>query len=346
MTKKLEKKLDAEKLYDNAVVSIQLGIEDFKLSQVLESEGGNPSRALSSVRNLYAGLLLLFKYRIASKVKSEEEAYELIHTPPVNILPYPDGKDGIIWKPKGNFRNTTIDVAKIKERFDSFEIDADWTAIEKIQECRNHLEHLHPQNTLGEVAEFVADLFPVLSDFITNELEQEPQTVLGPAWEIMLQHNNFFTQKLEECDESWNEAFVPSGMEEFLKECNCPKCGSKLLRASTDSLDAGETVSDNDDIFKYICIACGDIDLIAPLVMSKFKSEFFYWLPDGDEPLYETCHECDRKTFVVGEQACRWCEYSLEYTECCICEESLNQDDQWNGGLCSYHNYVASKAHD
>ena len=45
------KKLDAAKLYDNAVVSIQLGIEDFKLSQLDEHDGGNPLRALSSVRN-------------------------------------------------------------------------------------------------------------------------------------------------------------------------------------------------------------------------------------------------------------------------------------------------------
>ncbi|MDR6350688.1 hypothetical protein [Pantoea sp. SORGH_AS_0659] len=343
MSNKSIKKLDAEKLYDNAIVSIQLGIEDFKLSQTSERDGGNPSRALSSVRNLYAGLLLLFKYGIASKVKTEEMAYELIHDHATSALPYPDGKGGVIWKPSGKFKTSTIDVGKIKERFDSFEINADWTAIAKIQECRNHLEHLHPRNTLGELAEFVADLFPVLSDFIINELEKIPQTVLGSAWEIMLQHKNFYTQKLDECEKSWGDAYVPTGMAEFFKECSCPKCGSKLLKAFSENLDAGETVVDDDDKFKYVCVACGDIELIAPLIMAKFEREFFHWPPDGEEPKNECCLQCDRNTFIISEQACRWCEAELEYNECVICEESLTQDDQWNGGLCSYHNYMASK---
>ena len=52
--------LDADKLYDNAIASIQLGIEDFQLSQ----QPDNSLRTLSSIRNLYAGLLLLFKYKI------------------------------------------------------------------------------------------------------------------------------------------------------------------------------------------------------------------------------------------------------------------------------------------
>ncbi|MCL6327251.1 hypothetical protein [Pectobacterium polaris] len=343
MNKKAAKKLDAEKLYENAVVSIQLGIEDFKISQLPESESGNPSRALSSVRNLYAGLLLLFKYRIAITVDSEEQAYELIHNPPPNILPYPDGDGSVIWLPKGKFKSTTIDVVKIKERFESFTIEVDWTAIEKIQECRNHLEHLHPQNTLGEVAKFVADLFPVLNEFITSELERVPQTVLGSAWDIMLQHADFYAERLAECESSWNEASVPSGMQEFLDSCSCPECGSKLLRASIENLEAGETVSDNHDVFKYVCVACGNTDLITPMMMDNFGHEFFYWPPDGDEPTYEECYECNNDTFVISEQSCRWCDNSLDNKSCSLCDEMLTQDEQDNGGLCEYHHHMASK---
>lgn len=333
------KGLDVEKLYENAIISIQLGIEDFNLSQIPSEDGGNPNRALSSVRNLYAGLLLLFKFKITTCVDSDKLAYELIYNPPRDILPHPDGNGGVIWRPDDKFQKTTIDLPKIEERFKSFAINVNWDAVNKIRECRNHLEHLHPKNTLGEVAGFVADLFPVLTDFITNELQEVPKTVLGPAWEIMLQHTQFFIKQYNSCIDSWAYAGVPKGMQEFLLECSCPECGSKLLAASAENIDAGETVSDNDEKFKFKCIACGEVDLITPLLLAAFESEFFYWSPDGDEPTYEQCFSCGHDTFVISEQSCRWCEFELDYKFCKVCDNFLNQDDQDNGGYCGYCNH-------
>ncbi len=40
-------------LFDNAIQSIQLGVEDY--------QANDPRRALSAVRNFYAGILLLAK---------------------------------------------------------------------------------------------------------------------------------------------------------------------------------------------------------------------------------------------------------------------------------------------
>lgn len=92
-------------------------------------------------------------------------------------------------------------------------IDIDWDVIEKLQECRNHLEHLHPAHTLGEVADFVAELFPVLRDFIQTELGESPAAILGDAWQLMLLHHNFFVDTTQRCEETWSEACVPEGME-------------------------------------------------------------------------------------------------------------------------------------
>lgn len=337
MSNNAMKKLDAAKLYDNAILSIRLGIEDFQLSQLLVEDGGNPTRALSSVRNLYAGMLLLFKYRVATSVDSEEDAYKLIHNPPFKILPQPDGAGGITWAPQGNFKNTTIDVIQIKERFESFSIDVDWSVVEKLQSCRNHLEHLHPNNTLGEVAGFVADLFPVLSDFIINQLQLVPKAILDSSWDIMLAHKDFYDAKLEECQSSWENAGIPDGMQEFVSNCSCAECGSNLLKASEENLQIGESVEHDEDSFKYICLACGENDLIFPLIMDSFEKEFFFWPPDGDEPTYENCNKCNHDTFVIGEQACRWCGCTLDYIECSCCGEQLNQDDQDNNGMCGYH---------
>ncbi|WP_368543656.1 hypothetical protein [Enterobacter soli] len=335
--------LDAEKLYENAVLSIQLGIEDFQLSQKASSEGGNPARALSSVRNLYAGMLLLFKYKIATSVDCEESAYQLIHNPPKNIWPHPDGNGGIEWKPNGRFSSSTIDVAKIIERFTAFNIEVNWKAVEKLQECRNHLEHLHPQNTLGELAGFIADLFPVLSDFISNELDSRPQDVLGSSWGLMLNHQNFYKQKLDECLASWEKAKVPDGMKEFMPDCKCEKCGSKLLKASEEYLELGYSIEFSDDEFPYVCISCANEGLYLTVLMESFEHAFFYWPPDGEGPTYEECEDCGHETFVISEQTCRWCGYELWYKECAICHETLGQDDQENHGLCAYHNNLRYK---
>ncbi|MBA0035934.1 hypothetical protein HS962_06775 [Pantoea sp. BIGb0393] len=334
--------LDAAKLFDNAVISIQLGLEDFQISQKTKDDGGNPSRALSSVRNLYAGMLLLFKYKIATSVDSEEDAYKLIFNPPQKVLPHPDGEGGVEWIPVGKFKSTTIDTQGIKDRFKQFEINVNWPVIDKLQDCRNHLEHLHPQNTLGEVASFVADLFPVIRDFITNELKASPTEILGQHWEIMLKHHAFFLQQQEEALTSWDDAGLPYGMVEYLAGCICEACGSKLVKACSESLDEGLQVeSDND--FKYVCISCACKTDFKPILINSFENANFYWIPDGDEPTYEDCMCCDNGTFIISEQECRWCGEGLDYNHCKFCGESLNQDDQINDGLCGYCNYKFEK---
>ncbi|MHA6636811.1 hypothetical protein ACX3OY_23845 [Citrobacter farmeri] len=331
--------LDADKLYENAVLSIQLGIEDFQLSQ-----GGNPARSLSSVRNLFAGVMLLFKFKLAKSVSNPEDAYRLIHIPPKDILPNPDGAGGMIWEPEGQFqKNKTIDVHHIKARFRTFKIEVDWDVVDKLHDCRNHLEHLHPRNTLGELSNFVANLFPVLAEFITKELVKTPQEVLGSAWDIMLKHRNFYLKQLAECEQTWLDAGVPDGMIEFIPNCTCAQCGSNLLKASTMSIEEGYTVEHDDSDFQYVCVSCGFVDLFAPRLIDSFQEAFFYWPPDGDEPTYELCYSCNHDTFVINEQTCRWCNNELDYGQCTLCDTQLSQDDQINDGLCGYCSYKMSK---
>lgn len=123
-------KLDAHKLFENALTSIRLGIEDFELSQKREGSG-DPARALSAVRNLFAGVLLLFKYQITTCVDDPADAAQLIFVPP-EVLPQGDGLGGVEWLPSGKFKASTIDVATIAKRFTSFCIEVDWDVIRKI----------------------------------------------------------------------------------------------------------------------------------------------------------------------------------------------------------------------
>jgi hypothetical protein len=333
---------DAEKLKENALTSIRLGIEDFQRSQIPLDQGGDPERALSAIRNLFAGVLLLFKYKIATTVDDPKDAATLIFNPP-EVLPQADGHGGVEWQPVGNFKKTTIDVTTIKKRFNSFGIEMDWETIEKLQECRNHLEHLHPANTLGEVADFVAELFPILRDFVHSEMNEQPAELLGPAWPIMLKHHTFFMDTTKECEDAWTDAGVPELMQPWLEKCQCEACGSSLIRPDIDDLDDGLQVDEDDTTFRYLCVGCGYRDLIVPLMIKNLNDEFDYDPRDGGEPSVETCDECEHDTFVIHEQKCLWCETELDYKECNFCGESLGQDDQENGGLCGYHHYLHEK---
>jgi hypothetical protein len=81
--------LDAEKLKENSLTSIRLGIENFQRSFLLREQNGDPARALSAIRNLFAGVLLLFKYKIATSIDDPEDAATLIFNPP-EVLPHKD----------------------------------------------------------------------------------------------------------------------------------------------------------------------------------------------------------------------------------------------------------------
>lgn len=290
MTNYRPPKLDAHKLFENALTSIRLGIEDFELSQKREGSG-DPARALSAVRNLFAGVLLLFKYQITTCVDDPADAAQLIFVPP-EVLPQGDGLGGVEWLPSGKFKASTIDVATIAKRFTSFCIEVDWDVIRKLQECRNHLEHLHPANTLGEVADFVAELFPVLRDFIQNEMEMSPVELLGSAWESMLNHHRFVKTLADQCRTGWAQSGLPKRMELWLEESGCEECGSSLLAPEKDSLKAGWKVGTHHERFRYICLACSYSAPVADLMLETLAGAHIYDPRDGGDCTLEVCNEC------------------------------------------------------
>lgn len=336
--------LDPVKLKENAITSIRLGIEDFQRSRAKPDAGGDPDRVLSSVRNIFAGVLLLFKYRIAISVNDPQNAHSLIFNPP-EVLPHADGQGGIVWKPVGKFRTTTIDMAMLKKRFTGFGIVMDWSVIEKMQEERNHLEHLHPASGVGIIAGLVADLFPVLRDFITNELHEAPAVLLGDTWATMLAHHDFHEATRQACKAAWENAQVPENMQPILLAAQCPDCGSPLICPSKEDNDEGATVEDDDH--RFVCMACDHRDKTVPLLeetLLEFVGGFDPY--SGEEPPTDTCPDCDHETFVHGEAACFWCGYELRYKECAVCANGLSLDEQENHGLCGYHRYIAERERD
>jgi hypothetical protein len=113
-------------LFDNAVQSIQIGIEDY---------GANDARrAVSAVRNFYAGVLLLAKEVLVRRVPNAD---------PDDILgdrykPVPDGQGGVTFEPVSQ---RTIDFAAIGERFKDFGLKINQAALKDLNRIRNDIEH-------------------------------------------------------------------------------------------------------------------------------------------------------------------------------------------------------------
>ncbi|WP_110685944.1 hypothetical protein [Salinicola aestuarinus] len=343
MTSYKVQELDANKLRENALTSIRLGIEDFGLTKDHPKGEGDPARALSSIRNLFAGVLLLLKYKILSSVEDPKEASSLIFVPPKNIQPIPDGEGGILWEPAGNFQKGTIDVDLIKKRLDSFDISFDWAVIQELQKARNNIEHLHPENSLNELSGLIAQLFPALRIFIEEEMSERPVEILETAWPIMLAHADFYNGILKECRERWEAAGVPTLLQSILKISQCDNCSSYLIQPDDEALDDGRSVERDEANFDYACRECGDQQSIADLLISTLHFHHGFHPTDDVDPSVASCIWCDHDTFVVSDLKCFWCEAELDYKQCYICEEPLGQEDQLNNGMCGYHAHVFEK---
>jgi hypothetical protein len=111
---------------ENAVQSIQLGIEDYQSS--------DPRRALSAVRNITAGVLLLFKEKL--RRLSPPGSEDVLIKQRSRILKATDGSIQVV-----GTGQRTVDVAQIEERFGDLKISTDWKRVRAMVHVRNDIEH-------------------------------------------------------------------------------------------------------------------------------------------------------------------------------------------------------------
>lgn len=97
-------------IFANAVASIKLGIEDYALD--------TPARALSAVRNFYAGVLLLGK-EVLIRAVPLADPNDVIGA---KYAPVPDGKGGVDHVIEGY---QTVDFNTLSRRFKQFNIPVD-----------------------------------------------------------------------------------------------------------------------------------------------------------------------------------------------------------------------------
>jgi hypothetical protein len=312
-------------LFDNAIQSIQLGIEDY--------QANDPKRALSAVRNFYAGALLLAKEVLIRKAPKADPCEML----GVHYKPMPDGSDGIKFEAVAH---RTIDFSEIGSRLKDFGVLVDQSALKDLNRIRNEIEHLYTSAGREAVLEAMARAFPVVTDLFRLAGE-DPRRVLGPSWQTLLDVRAFYERELVDCKRTFEGVeWLSSTMAEAA--LSCPECQSHLV-GRTDTTKSGQEYADAE------CRARGKEisaeQLVETALKNHFEVESYMAAKEGGEQPLSLCPDCTVKAYVTGdeENACAWCGFSLD--RCWRCHTHLTPSNvAWdNHGLCSYCDHIMSK---
>jgi hypothetical protein len=306
----------------NAIDSIQIGIEDYN------SE--DDRRSVSAVRNISAGILLLYKEKLCQL--SPKDNNELLIKQ--NIRPVQNDDGEIVFEGKGS---KTVDVSSIQDRFKSLKVSVDWNRFNEINKLRNDLEHYYTSSSPDTVRKIVAKSFLLIKDFLTEYLEKDPQETLGSeAWATLLEVNDIYSAEEAICNASIKEIdWQYDAVKESLTYLQCKSCHSSLIEAPYPE--------DCHPCVNLRCRSCNlDFsfdDVIEQCIDDSLSQEAFRNAVDGGEPPHDSCNACGKNTYIHREDKCVACEYEMEYKSCEVCDTLLGMEEQYNEGKCSSCQY-------
>src|SRR5258707_3158531 len=258
-------------ILQNAVDSLQIGVEDFQSS--------DSRRVLSAVRNITAGVLLLFKEKL--RQLSPTGSNDVLIKQKSRIVKAPDGSIQVIGVGK-----KTVDVMQIQERLTDLDVDVDWKRVNAIVEVRNEVENHSSSVSSTRLKELIYDSFVVISDFITTQLSAEPVHLLGEAiWDVMLQQAQVYKAQLDECSALLEKIEWPDEIHERIsKYLCCDQCSSELIKPSNPSEKDPRSLM-------FTCKACGRVaeysELVEHAVDECFAGEHYIAMTDGGDPPVE-----------------------------------------------------------
>lgn len=306
-------------IFENAVTSITLGIEDF--------ETGTDERMLSAARNYYAGLLLLAKECLVCAAP-EAEAMEVIGA---KFKPQPDGQGGVEHVVSGY---ATVDLSQLQQRFKDFGLPWPDVNIKRLQQFRNNLEHYHLKEPASALGEAIAASFPMVVDFF-KILDEDPQEHLADVWDTIIAERATFEKVRADCLTSWDGVQWPAPVQK-LDRMSCPACQSALVG------QADATNPDHEQVDGK-CFQCGEtIDrekIMEMVVQASYAMDAYIMAKEGLNSPIGYCPECGAEAYVDdGETSlCFSCGESIS-GECARCSTAidLNEYNPDHPQLCSY----------
>lgn len=311
-------------ILQNAIDSIAIGLEDFSSS--------DDRRLISCTRNVYAGLLLLFKHKLTT-LDSPDSNEALLKQ---SVQPTINSNGKVQWKGRGL---KTVDLQSIQDRFRSLDIDLDWKRMEHIRSFRNEIEHYFTTRNRQAIRSLLSDCFLIMNDFIRSHLSTDPKVLLGEtSWSQLLQVNQVYKAEKEACDAGLATlTYFHDIILKALTEYTCDACGSDLIAPSDTDGDA-ETKC-------FICKSCDEslpYDAIVKRAISEyFRYEVYLSHTDGNEIPLADCPECDG-VYLYGERVCSGCGTSVEQY-CQRCSAPIPPEELAFSPFCGYCAHVISR---
>jgi len=309
----------------NAIDSIILGLEDY--------QSADNRRLISCARNIFAGILLLFKYKLSilSPDNSDEVLIKQKIYPTVN-------KDGNLeWKGKGK---KTVDVFQIQDRFESLGINVDWNRVKRINEYRNDIEHYYSKLNKKSVESIISDTFIIIRDFISMHLQKDPKLLLGDfAWKVLLEVSEVYEKEKKECNGKlekipWESPIVFDAVTSF----KCKKCGSSLITV--------KDIKENIEETEFFCKNCNEIydyeNIIEESLKEYYSFNRYLSYTNGEELELITCPFCFRESYLYNEKKCAICGESAVHI-CERCGSEIIPEEINDGHFCGYCSYMMSK---
>lgn len=213
-----------ENLLENAKISIQLGVEDYGLSKT------DDKRKISAVRNIFSGLLLLYKYKLIMESPSDKP---YIYITAINSKVTKEIYDGTFGE---KTPTNTVDVHNIKKNLNNLGIRIDGNLLNSINKVRNNIEHFyHTQDV--DILELIVKSFLLIENFyenhLKNNLEMSLKDFLGnEIYQLILENKDIYDKKLSECHQSFTNIEFPDDIlkDIFIKNIECPYCLSHLIK--------------------------------------------------------------------------------------------------------------------
>ena len=289
-------------LFDNAVQSLKLGIEDYQTK--------DPIRILSAIRNLHSGILLLAKEVLVRRVTGIDSR-DILAT---GYKPIPDGSGGIKYVPQSKF---TINLQNISTRFRDFGITINRKSLESLVKIRNDIEHLAPQSNVDTMRRAISEALPV-ANTLFRQAKEDPKDVLEEAWNSMLKVRSVYDQELRSCTQTFADV---EWLCDVLDDVSlvCVRCRSELV--AQDDPKNGDPYE-----IRATCRSCGSATGAVDLIKQSVSSHV-----DGIH--YETCPEC-AETSYTEDYGCVLCGLVLGECEFCLEALSPNSVDSENYKVC------------
>lgn len=312
----------------NAVDSLELGLEDFRAN--------DSKRLLSAVRNIFAGVLLVFKHKLAELSKGSDEALLKEKVLPELV------KGSIKWRGKGK---KTVDFRQIRERFDSLGITVDWKRLEAVQAYRNDTEHYYDTRSLRPevVREYILDCFTIACNFMRSELNVDPQSLFDSiTWQSWMEEQEIFRAEERACSELLDRIdWSTDAADRRVREAHCPECSSSLIKPALPI--AGHARAQ-----PFQCGACGQewgYEEMVMMACEQAKSVGDYFVHhDGADPEIVECPECGETAFDVTEDQCASCGATGPY-ECGRCGATIIPEELTisGGEYCAWCAHMLSR---